>query len=282
MGFCGDRGHLEGGGNLGFGNYRGWAVEEGRTAELLWWFKGNIPPDSLQPLPIDPAPFLRAEKRHHAADIIRHAHAAEGGRRGNHLFRTRMFEGGTREIGFDSARRDHVGIDAPRTEFLRQVPREDLDRAFHRGVGRVAGNRKPGETGGRADDAAAIGDERKQFLREEVDTLEMDVEERIEILLRHFGVWRRRIDARVVDQEIELLPVPLRLQRQAQRRGEIAEAADIPHVQLQHRGFASEFFDLRGHCLRFVLSLAISKHEIRAIARQLCRPYCGPGHGSRR
>lgn len=215
---------------------------------------------------VDPAAFFRAEERDDAADVIGYADAAQGSLCGEKLTQAGMAQGVFCEVGFDGTGSNGVRGDAASTEFFRQIAGEDFDGTFHGGICSVTRNGEACEASGGVHDAATIGEQGQELLREEEDAFEMNVEQVIKIFLGSLGEGSSAINASVVDEKIEVVALPFGLERFGEGFHEGVEAAGLRDIELEQGGFAAELFDLGQHGFAFGFAFAIGEDDVGAIA----------------
>ena len=161
-----------------------------------------------------------------------------------------------------------VDGDAARAQFLRHVLGQHLHRAFHRRIRGVARQREARQPGRHVDDAAAIGDQRQQLLRQEEHALEVNVEEHVELRLGGLGDRRMGADAGVIDEEVEALALPCGRQQLLQLLRERAERADVAGVEPQRRGARAARLDLGDDGMGGRLVAVIREDDVDALLRQ--------------
>ncbi len=132
----------------------------------------------------------------------------------------------------------------------------------------MAGHDETGQARGQVQDAAAVGDQRQQGLREEEHALQVHVHQQVELFFRGLGEGRMHAEARVVDQEVEALAPPGLRQRVAHLDGEGGEAAAVADVELQGQRAPAQGLDLR-HRVGGVGSVAlVGQQHIGALGCQ--------------
>jgi hypothetical protein len=150
------------------------------------------------------------------------------------------------EVGRGRSGRDGVHPDAAAAEFVGLVAGEDLDRALDGAVRGMPWDGEPGQAAGDVHDGAAVGKRRQQGLREEEDTLEMHVDEAVEVLLGRLGERSSQVCAGIVDKEVERRAAPAGLQLATELLGEGSEGVHGAGVQPQRDGGSPQAGDLVG------------------------------------
>jgi hypothetical protein len=141
----------------------------------------------LNSLSIHPPVLVREKRRDHRSDIVWHSRTPQR----SHLryalvhFRIVAHHAGT-EIRLDRAGCDDIGGDPTRAEFFGQIASEHLDSTFRGSIGGAARQSEPRESGRYVYYSAAIVHQGKKFLREEVNTLDVNIENLIELDFRCF------------------------------------------------------------------------------------------------
>ena len=186
--------------------------------------------------------------RDQGTDVVGFADPAERGlrrERRDHL--GEALEGVVREPGAGGAGGDGVDPDPAWAELLGHVAGQHGEATLQRAVGGVAGFGCRSQRGvaGRVDDGAAVGQQRQQRLGQEVRSLEQDVHEPVEQLLGGVLEHRHLGDPRVVDQEVERVPVERVAQRRDNRVTERREGVGLADVQWQGDGRAAVGLDAR-------------------------------------
>jgi hypothetical protein len=139
--------------------------------------------------------------------------------------------------------------DAAPSQFLCQVPCQNLDGSLHGRVWGTSWDRDTGQARRKIHDLPPVIDERQKLLLEEEDALEVDTKKAVELRL---GRLIDRIvvrDSGIVDKVIETLgsPVP---QGGADPIHECVERADIAGIELQADRLCAAFADSRGNFVR--------------------------------
>ncbi len=141
--------------------------------------------------------------------------------------------------------RNDIRSDAARAEFLSQVAGKNFDRALGGAVDGAAWHGNAREARGDIHDAAAIVDQRQQFLRQEVDAFEVNVDHRIEVCLAHLvEAYVLRV-AGVVHEVIEAVASPA-LQRFADFSDERVKGSACRRCRGRMPRRCGPLFQLRG------------------------------------
>jgi len=127
------------------------------------------------------------------------------GRRAAHQRRSGEFTSRVPAGRADDSGGDRVDADSPRAEFRRPGPRQGLQRALGRAVQRALRDAEPGDPGAEVDDDAASGadHQRRDGLGQEERGLHVHGVHPVEGLLVGGQRGAGRIDARVVDEDVD-------------------------------------------------------------------------------
>src|SRR5262249_11285675 len=101
--------------------------------------------------------------------------------------------------------------------------------------------------------------------REEVNAFEVDVQQFVERFLGGLINGGVAVYARVVDQEVEVFPPPIRFQRLGQSRAKNVILAKVSDVQLKQGRLTSQFFDLGDHGFALFFPLPIGEDHVGAL-----------------
>jgi hypothetical protein len=97
----------------------------------------------------------------------------------------------------------------------------------------------------------------------------MHVEQPVETVLGSLIEGRIDINARIVDEEIDILSLPPVLERFGYRFGKGVKTSGVSNIKLQQRGFPSEFINFREGSFAFVLTFAISDDHVSPVSGEL-------------
>jgi hypothetical protein len=161
-------------------------------------------PGNLNPLSVDPAILGGEQRWDHWPDVIGHPGPTEGSHVSDHLVDSWIIANhSAAEIGSDGAWRDRVDGNSTSAKLFGQVTSQNFDCPLHRRIGGRFRNSNASKSAGEVDDAPAILDERQEFLRQNEDALEMDIEKVVEFLDR--GLFKAFVErsAGIVDEVVE-------------------------------------------------------------------------------
>src|SRR5579859_946352 len=131
-----------------------------------------------------------------------------------------------------------------RSQLLCHIARQHFYSTLHCGIGRKARHGEPGQPRRNIQDASAILHEWQQLLGKKKRALEMDLHEIVELLFGSLSEGRADTKACVIDQEIEVIALPLCLQDLPEALYKPGKRFCVGDIQRERSGLSPGLFDL--------------------------------------
>src|SRR6266481_2264312 len=212
--------------------------------------------------------FLRCQKTSHPGNVFRFSKPSKRNISKQLFELDRIIQKFRVDWGFDSARRNRVDRDSAGGKFNRQVSRQHLDSPFACAIGSKMRERQFFVHRADIDDfpgTLCLPKMANHGLRDKKHSLQVDVQDGVEVFFRHIPEVRSFLQTRVIDEDIDL---------SKSRDGlfdESLSVRDLSDIGLKRRSSPLRRFNAAHYFVCPVLVLAIADGNVSAFLRQTFR-----------